>query len=200
MPVPSDWRGIDIRWKCWVAIFCFLFVLPVVNPLSDQGNVSVDKHLFVEIWEHQDGKVISGKPHKMMIDFPTYRLENSTLKSMIYFEADPLTQAILGKGTSLSGDLGGGAASGLISVKDLPYLIGNYSGLNISVMQIEGDNVTIGLSGRRIVLEPGESWKREMTEDQQIKDSLMRVTTTLTIWNHGQVVLESPSPDQNRQI
>ena len=183
-----------------MAISCILFILPVVNPLSDQGYVSGDKHLFVEVWEHQDGKVISGKAHKMMIDFPTYRLENSTLKSMIHFEADPLTQAVLGKGSSLSGDLGGGAASGLISVKELPYIIGNYSGLNISVMQIEGDSVTIDLSGRQMVIEPGESWKREMTEDQQTKDSLIRVTTTLTIWNHGQVILESSTPGQNRQI
>lgn len=175
-------------------------MLPAVIAITDQGNVSGEKHLFVEVWDHRDGKVISGKAYMMMIDFPTYRLENSTLKSMIHFEADPLSQAVLGKGTSLSGDLGGGAASGLSSVKELPYLIGNYSGLNISVLQIEGDRVTIDLSGRRMVLDPGESWKRETTENQSIKDSLMRVTTTLTIWNHGYVILESPNPGKDSQI
>jgi hypothetical protein len=171
-----------------------------VNAITDQGNVSGEKHLFVEVWEHQDGKVISGNAYMMMIDFPTYRLKNSTLKSMIHFETDPLSKAVLGKGSSLSGDLGGGAASSLSSVKELPYLIGNYSGFRISVMQVEGDNVTLDLSGRHMVLEPGESWKRETTENQQIKDSLIRVTTTLTIWNHGQVILESPKPGQNSQV
>jgi hypothetical protein len=95
--------------------------------------------------------------------------------------------------------LGGGAASRISSIREVPYLLGNYSGLNISIMQIMGDNVTFDLSGRKMVLEPGESWIRERSELQQIQDSSIEVTTTLTIWNHGLVSLESPDPGQDNQ-
>jgi hypothetical protein len=135
----------------------------------------------------------------MMIDFPTYSLENSTLRSAVPVEIDPGASAILGQGSSLSGDVGGGAASGISSIEKVPYLLGNYSRLNISIMQIEGHNVTFDLSGRQMVLEPGESWNRERSELQQIQDSSIKVTTTLTIWNHGLVSLELPNPCQQNQ-
>jgi hypothetical protein len=138
----------------------------------------------------------------MMIDFPTYSLENSTLRSTVPIEIDPSELAILGQGSSLSGDMGGGAASGISSIKKGPYLLGNYSGLNISIMQIKEDNVTFDLSERQMgqmVPEPRESWNRESSELQQIQDSLIKVTTTLTIWNHGLVNLEWPNPGQDYQ-
>jgi hypothetical protein len=175
-------------------------MLPLVNAITAPGNDSSgERHLFIEVWEHQDGKIISGTAYKMMIDFPTYSLENSTLRSAVPIEIDPSASAILGRGSSLSGDVGGGAASGISSIKEVPYLLGNYSRLNISITQIKGDNVTFDLSGRQIVLEPGESWNRERSELQQIQDSLIKVTTTLTIWNHGLVNLETPNPGQDNQ-
>jgi hypothetical protein len=199
--------GIIIHWNRWLTISSLLVMLSMGNALTIASYVSGDKHLFIEIWEHQDGKVTSGTAHRLMIDFPTYELENSTLKSMIPFAADPLAIAILGQGSSLSGDMGGGAASGLSSIKvvpyqvsyHMPYPIGNYSSLNISITQIEGENVTFDLSGRQMVLEPGESWKRETSEVRQIQDSLMKVTTTLTIWNHGKVILEAQNKGQDSQ-
>jgi len=180
-----------------LAISSILFVLHASNAVTTQGDVLGEKHLFIEVWEHQDGKIISGKAHKMMIDFPTYHLENSTLKSMTPFDVNPSSLLILGKGSSLSGDMGGGAASGLHAIKELPYLVGSYSCINISISKIQGDNVTLDLSGRELVLEKGESWKREKEETQQIQDSLIDVTNTVTVWNHGRVSIESPksSPD-----
>jgi hypothetical protein len=88
--------------------------------------------------------------------------------------------------------MGGGAASGLHAVKELPYSIGSYSGINISISKIQGDDVTLDLSGRELVLEKGESWKREREETQQIQDSLIDVTNTMTVRNHGRVSVESP--------
>lgn len=183
---------------CWLAISSLLFsTLPAVDTQSVPSTISGDGHLFIEIWDHQDGTVISGKAHKLMIDFPTYNLEDSILKSMMHFSADPLAIAILGQGSSLSGDMGGGAASGLSSINEVPYIIGKYCGLNLSITRIEGKNVTFDLSGRQMVLEPGESWKKESSEIQQIQDSKMEVNTALTIWNHGLVILESPNPFEN---
>jgi hypothetical protein len=192
----SNKGGINIGWTSWLAVFGLLLMLPIVNAAAPSNDLG-EKHLFIDVWEHQDGKVISGTAYKMMIDFPTYNLENSTLKSMVPVEIDPRALAILGKGSSLSGDMGGGAASGLSLIKETPHFIGNYSGLNVSILGIEGDDIIIDLSGRQMVLEPGESWKRERTDTQQIRDSLMKVTTTLTIWNYGRVVLEPSKPGKN---
>ena len=198
--ITSNKGEINIRWKYSLAIFGLLLMLPMVGAITAPGNDSSGgRHLFIEVWDHQEGKIINGTAYKMMIDFPTYSLENSTLRSTVPIEIDPSELAILGQGSSLSGDVGGGAASGISSIKKVPYLLGNYSGLNISIMQIKEDNVTFDLSGRQMVLEPGESWNRESSELQQIQDSLIKVTTTLTIWNHGLVNLEWPNPGQDYQ-
>lgn len=95
--------------------------------------------------------------------------------------------------------MGGGAASGLYSVNALPYAIGDYSGINVSILNIHLDTVTFDLSGREMVLESGESWKREKTNTVQIQDSLMNVTDTLTIWNHGLVEVVSPKSALNER-
>jgi hypothetical protein len=174
-----------------------LIISVTASALTPLDKNPLEEYLFIEVWEHQHGKIISGTAYKMMIDFPTYSLENSTLKSVMPVEIDPRALAILGKGSSLSGDMGGGAASGLSMIKETPLFLGSYSGLNVSILGIEGEDIILDLSGRQMVLEPGESWKRERTDMQQIQDSLMKVTNTLTIWNHGRVVLESSKPGKN---
>ncbi len=61
---------INIRWKYWLAIFGLLFMLPLANAITAPGNDSSGgRNLFIEVWEHQDGKIISGTAYEMMIDF-----------------------------------------------------------------------------------------------------------------------------------
>jgi hypothetical protein len=182
--------GFNIKGIPWLAIFVLLFAALSIDSFA-AGSEASKEYLFIEVWEHQDGKVISGKAYKTMIDFPTYVLENSALNSMLPVNIESRALAILGTGSSLSGDLGGGAASGLDAVNEVPHVVRTLSGLNISIVQIERDNVTMDLNGRQIVLGPGESWKKESTETRSIQNSLMKVTTTLTIWNHGRVVIVS---------
>jgi hypothetical protein len=182
--------GINIRWILWLAVSSLLIISVTVSALTLLDKIPGKEYLFIDVLEHQDGKIISGTAYKMMIDFPIYSLENHTLRSAVPIDIDPGASAILGKGSSLSGDMGGGAASGLSLIKETPHFIGSYSGLNVSILGIVGEDIVIDLSGRQMVLEPGESWKRERTDTQQIQDSLMRVTTTLTIWNHGRVVFD----------
>jgi len=181
-----------VRWIFWLVAFSILSMLYMTDGLIASDSLPSREHLFIEFWEHQDGKLINGKAYKMMIDFPTYSLENGSLTSIGPIDVGPAAMAIFGTGSSLSGDMGGGAASGLVTVTELPYFIGSYFSLNISITQIVGEIVTLDLSGRQMRLEPGESWKKERTDTEEIQDSLMKVTTTLTVSNHGKVAFQPP--------
>jgi parallel beta-helix repeat protein len=167
------------------------------NPYSIPGGTGVDlyplttltglwgpKYQFIEIWTHQNGVALNGTPAMMMIDFPTYYLEDSYLVSYIPVEADPSVKTILGEGISLSGDLGGGAASALYPVSEIPCTSGN-----LTILSIDEDIVTLDYQGQRITLGSNESWEIETESVETDEMATLRVTTKTTIWNHGRVWL-----------
>jgi parallel beta-helix repeat protein len=166
------------------------------NPFSIPGGSGVDlypltnlenpTYPFLEVWTHEHGEAISGNPARIMIDFPTYSLENSSLVTFFPMELDPSLNTIIGIGSSLSGDLGGGASSILYQATELPYTADNFTILSMD------ENVLIAdYFGERLVLGPGESWENVTEELETTELATLKVTRTRTVYNHGLVTLET---------
>lgn len=140
--------------------------------------------LFMEVWTDRHGQAVSGMPPKMMIDFPGYELDRQTIRSFVPVDIPVQVLAVGGSGFSLSGDLGGGANSGLEPILVLPYELG---GVNITA--IEGELVTVDHAGESRALLPGEVWEIRRSEIQSNKDVTLNITTTTTVKNHGRMEL-----------
>lgn len=143
-------------------------------------------YIFLEVWTHEHGEAISGNPALVMIDFPTYYLENSSLVSIFPIELDPSADVIVGVGSSLSGDIGGGAASILYQVTELPYNVDN-----LTILSMDDDKIIADYSGERLTLGSGESWKNVTEEIQTNEWGVLKVAITRTVKNHGKVRLET---------
>jgi len=145
---------------------------------SDPGNLQT--FLFIETRTDKNGTLINGTQGSLFIDAPTYGLENSTLRTVEAIELNSSTKAVFGSEFEISGDIGSGVSSGLYPVVNLPYDYGE-----IHILKIEGDNVTLNCSGESISLTPGGSWKRVTTQPEEIGTRLFNMTTTVTVYNHG---------------
>ena len=157
------------------------------DPKSQAGSTETGNQqmfLFIETQKHKNGTVISGNSSQLAIDFPTYDLINSTLRTVERIELNSSIKAIYGNEFQISGDIGFGISSGLYPVKDLPYI---YDKINI--LSIEGDNATLNCYGKNVTLVPGDSWKMETIQPEEIGDGLLNVTTTVTVFNHGKVAV-----------
>lgn len=141
--------------------------------------------LFIEVWTDRHGQAERGMPPKLMIDFPSYELDNQTIRSFVPVDIPAQVLAVGGTGFSLSGDLGGGANSGLEPILMLPYELGG-----VNVTAISGDRVTVDHAGESRDLLPGEVWEIRRSEIQSNKDVTLNITTTTTVKNHGRVDLK----------
>jgi hypothetical protein len=155
------------------------------SPVRSNESGNQQTFLFIETQKHKNGTVISGNPSDLAIDFPTYDLRNSTLSTVERIELNSSTKAIYGNEFQISGDIGSGTSSGLYPVKDLPYSYGE-----INILSIEGDNVTLECYRKNVTLVPGGSWKIETIQPEKIGEGLLNVTTTVTVYNHGKVVVK----------
>lgn len=86
--------------------------------------------LLIEVWHFKSGYVISGNASDipfLCIDFPTYNIDETSRKLVDYgnLKNKDLTQTkiIIGNGSSISGDIGGGAASRLYTYNNFPIHI-----------------------------------------------------------------------------
>ncbi len=149
--------------------------------------------LFLEIWTNQHGIARTGPQPRIMIDFPTYSLEDGVLTSHLPVEGVETADLIVGSGTSLSGDLGGGASSMLEAV-NIPYTAEIYTRENVTdafqILRIDNDRVYLEHLGEEFVLGPGEA--RRFTRNTTSPDGSLDIVSTTIVTNHGLVYLKQP--------
>lgn len=142
--------------------------------------------LFIEVWTKEDGVALSGTPPRMMIDFPTYDLSGFILSSYTPVENLSTAIAIVGVGYTLSGDMGGGASSYLQPLAGTPADAGP-----LRILTIDNETVRFEIDGLSREVGPGESWERSSEETRTGDGFQMRVTTKVSVKNHGRVAVHA---------
>lgn len=162
----------------------------------ERGGLAANtgKHLFLEIWTVEHGIARTGPGPRIMIDFPTYSLDEGILRSMMPIDGLDGADLIVGTGISLSGDLGGGASSMLNAVK-LPYtaevsMMETNETDRFGILGIQDGCVRIAHMGEMFRLCPGES--RSFTRNASSPGGSLDIVLTTTVTNHGFVYLETP--------
>lgn len=175
----------------------------------DGGVIRVDRreenvtagtggYLFLEIWTAEHGIARTGPGPRIMIDFPTYSLDEGILRSMMPIDGVDDADLIVGTGISLSGDLGGGASSMLSAVK-LPYTaeistIETNETDQFEILGIEDGCVRMAHMGEIFQLCPGES--RSFTRNTSSPGGSLDIILTTKVTNHGYVQLETPGEQE----
>jgi len=153
----------------------------VEDPVADQ-------YLFLEQHTSKSGELISGPvPPILQIDFPTYTFDEETgeLNGVIDFEINSSLKMIYASGTSLSGTAGGGSATGLSGVYEVPYERESFELLKLD----EDGTVVIIYDDEVLSLAAGEEWINTSTRldtttvDNEI--SISAITTSNRITNYG---------------
>lgn len=150
---------------------------------TPSGMPTSTEYAFIDHQTYTDGRLINGSYPALMIDFPTYRFdtEKGTLEGMVPFEINESLKIIYGKGTSLSGDLGGGSSSILNGAYRLPCSFGAFT--------VEGftDDGAVHLKYKNdtLVLEPGERWTDIRTVNETTSTYSIEKTVTETITYYG---------------
>ncbi len=139
-------------------------------------------YLFLEIRKNVHGVAIEGNPPRIMIDFPTYKLDRDgrRLISMVEFDPDD-HRLVVGIEESLSGDAGGGISSRLMAV-DPPAEV---SGILIS--EVDGSSVVLRCDGSELTLSPGDSWNNTVEYQRSFDGGRMKIVETTVVINHGYV-------------
>ena len=160
-----------------------------------------DRLLFVEVWVHVEG---TGHLPGLMIDFPGYRFDQ---KARVLKPFGPATLpalapgdwGFLGSGSSRGGAAGGGAASGLKPINELPHVttIGIFTGeakghleelrqaeVILESVDAEG-RLAASIDGERVLLAPGQSWERVVEADVTLEGGQGRYRVTSSVTNHG---------------
>jgi hypothetical protein len=177
---------------CMLAVVIIALVsfasLCIDSGSKEELVLPADRCVFVDHHVHVDGVLLEGESRGLMIDFPTYSFdpEGRKLTGLINFEVNDSLLAVYGDGTSLSGAMGGGAATMLHGAYALPY---SWYGLTISSVKADG-TVTIEYKNETILLSPGEEWTLTASEIQALDGydgnrSLINVTTGDRIVNYG---------------
>lgn len=160
-----------------------------------------DRFLFVELWMTVEG---SGALPRLMIDFPTYRFDARarTLRSFISdrpISLMPSAWGFVGHGTSRRGDAGGGAASQLVPIPELPFTtdIPIFTGkaqdgreevrqapVVLHSVDAQG-RVAASIDGERVILAPGESWSQVVEADVTTATGRGHYRVTSSVTNYG---------------
>lgn len=160
-----------------------------------------DKYLFMEIMIAFDG---AGTLPIKFIDFPGYEYDSSigVLKSHGRGKKASLTSAdwgFIGVGQTRSGAMGGGTASELITIDQLPFTVSaptfagklgeyaeeiNYIPITLLTISTDGE-VLVDVDGQQLVLPMGERWE----QTQEIKVNTERfngnLLATFSVINYG---------------
>ncbi len=145
-----------------------------------------EKYLFVEVRIERFGVIVNGSPSKIMIDFPTYVVDDSTLHVYGSIELNDSTILLLGGLYSISGDMGGGVSTNVYPVVALPYMFEDVKILNLS----GGGVVGIDYNGTVVALRPGGSWNYSYSCTEEFLECLFNVTVTITVENYGYLRVE----------
>jgi hypothetical protein len=150
-------------WIALIAIFGVCIFAGCDNQ-EDNWVFSSDKCLFVEHHKYTNGVLIEGNtPHKgPMIDFSGYSFNESSkiLEGVIDFKIDKSLKVIFGSGKSLGGFAGGGIASGLYGIYEIPFKQGAFE---ITDVSFDG-TIQVQYKDSLIVLKYGETWENISSE------------------------------------
>ncbi len=163
--------------------------------------------VFIEYWGSLSSEVLSGEgAPPLMIDFPTYHYEEETSTLTSHLGAfgtepekiNPVTvRIVLGNGLSLSGDVGGGASSGLDGINDLPYhpnfsaayVLSEIDERGLVLIRPQGNtslmeaSLTNPLPTKGAWITPGQTLRYQTVEEKQDQQSIIRFTYTVTLKN-----------------
>lgn len=156
-------------------------------------EIPADRYVFIDHHVSRSGDVVSGTcSGGMMIDFPMYSFNRETQELSGMSTRDLVIndslKVVYGDGISLGGALGGGAATGLTAVYDLP-LVKN----GVTIRSIApGGLASLAAANATFSLPPGETWTNVTvieTNDFPGGDGTcrVRITRTETIYNGGVV-------------
>ncbi|MFQ6087766.1 MAG: hypothetical protein ACE5K0_02545 [Candidatus Methanofastidiosia archaeon] len=153
-----------------------------VLKITEYGDPFEREYLFIEFWKHTEGELLEGERVLMMIDFPTYIFneEERVLEGMMDFELDDSLLAIFGIGQSLGGDAGGGAASMLYPIYEIPF-----ERNELRILEIRKERVVFQFMGEMIILKSQESFEMVLEEIKTEDWGKMRYKTTFRIKNYG---------------
>lgn len=171
----------------------FIISILASDAFSQQGSmcylIPSDKYVFIETWTLWDVEVIEGR-WTLHIDFPTYSYYGGKLEIR---ESDPPITikptflALWGDGISLRvvNDFGGGAASDIRGIYELPFRAKDNE--HFELLRIEPDGTVVARFHEKILtLKQDESW--HMTTEPQIKETRsgkIKESFTYTIRNFG---------------
>ena len=146
--------------KIRACIFSLILVLGYTSCNLNDETDGTDNYLFVEHLVLTDGELVSGPERpSLMIDFPTYYFvaDSGVLRGVINFKINDDLQIVLGSGSCLSGQAGGGCGTGLNGITSIPYKKGNFELLKLD----ENGKIIFEYKGEAYSLNAGEDWKLE---------------------------------------
>jgi hypothetical protein len=172
-------------WLCFIVAFIQVSCKSSIGPES-RYNVPSSDYLFVEHHVHRAGVLISGeKITGPLIDGPGYSFDSSSgvLHGNIGFPIEDNLIAVCGDGGSLSGTVGGGVATYLLAICDLPY---QHEEGNPILKDIRKDGtILVSYRDSSITLIPGDEWVSITTEIDTLPTAIVQVTTTDMLTNFG---------------
>jgi hypothetical protein len=144
-------------WIVFIAIFGVCIFTGCDNQ-EDNWGFTTDKCLFVEHHVNTNGVLIEGYPsyRGREIDFAGYDFNETSrvLSGNVDFKIDKSLKMIFGTGESLSGLAGGGEASGLCGIYEIPFERGTFE---ITDVSFDG-TIQVQYKDSLIVLKYGETW------------------------------------------
>lgn len=159
-------------------LFRVIAVLYLIFPSSctKEDDPLLDQYLFLEQHTTISGELMTGpEPPQMQIDFPTYTFHEETgiLDGIIDFSTGDDLKIIYGSGACLTGTAGGGCATGLTGIYEIPF---ERDGFELLKLDESGEIVFI-YNGEVQNLLPGEDWISTFTElDTVMVDGQMSIS------------------------
>ncbi len=182
--------------KNFTRILILFILLPASSCIFEDKDDCPYSYVFVEQFTTHSGVLLSGpEPPSLQIDFPMYQYNEGTktLSGQMDFDITDDLKLIFGSGTCLSGTAGGGCASGLTGIYEIPFEQGLFK-----INKVENDGSIIGdYNGNEYTLAAGEeysySYSYQDTVDVDGLSSISEITSTLTISNFGFIEKENIS-------
>ncbi len=125
---------------------------------------------------------MNGSYPAIKIDLPTYRFNAKTgiLEGIVPFEINESLMIIYGRGSSISGDLGGGSSSILRGAYGIPCSFDTFTIEGFT----ENGSVYMKYNNDTLALKPGERWTdiRFVNESTPIYSMVKTITETITYY------------------
>ena len=158
--------------------------MPKGKKRASQPKLTPDKYVFIEHRISRNGELLEGEGERIYIDYPGYGASKEGkiwLSFPLDFEINDQLIAIFGKFSSIGGDLGSGASSGLSPIYELPSETNG-----IKFWEIDSDGtVRLSYKGQYILLKPKEKWRKYATEIIVSPTKKMAVVIKKEITNYG---------------